>query len=381
MVTELADRLEIRRAEIERAILTRIRAIPTAADDDPEYALGLEVAAGAALSQALSVLHDIDVTRSLTSADILGQARRAAHLKVGLDAVVRRYLAGYAVLHDFILQELSALPAEELAPAKEALRAEASLLDRLIGAVAAEYRSERDRISKHPHRHVLRSVERLLAGEFADLDRLNYRLSGWHLGLVARGPGTAKTVRHLAKIARCRVLSVRPDDRECWAWLGFDSAPSETAVVRCARTLNHGDQATIALGEPGDGIDGWRLTHQQAKTTLPIAQRDPQRVGCHSESAMLAAVLRDDLLAESLTRSYLAPLKDDLGGDVYLKRTLRAYLKSGRNISSTAAALRVSRPTVKKQVDRAEQLLGHRLDLRPVQLEAALCLWEFNGEQ
>jgi hypothetical protein len=54
------------------------------------------------------------------------------------------------------------------------------------------------------------------------------------------------------------------------------------------------------MGEPARGIDGWRLSHRQAKAALPTALRAPEAFVRYGDVALLAATLADDLLATSL---------------------------------------------------------------------------------
>ena len=43
-----------------------------------------------------------------------------------------------------------------------------------------------------------------------------------------------------------------------------------------------------AIGEPGKGLDGWRLTHRQAQAAMRIALRRPQRLTRYADVALLA---------------------------------------------------------------------------------------------
>ena len=68
------------------------------------------------------------------------QARIAARRGVGLDTVLRRYCAGYALFGDFLIEEAQeALQGPAL---KRLLRIQASLFDRVIAAVCEEHRRE-----------------------------------------------------------------------------------------------------------------------------------------------------------------------------------------------------------------------------------------------
>jgi DNA-binding PucR family transcriptional regulator len=89
---------------------------------------------------------------------------------------------------------------------------------------------------------------------------------------------------------------------------------------------------------------------------------------------LLAAVGRDELLAGSLRQLYLAPLEQTRDGGRVARRTLRAYFRAERNVSSTAAALGVDRRTVTNRLRAIEELLGRPLGSAATDLEIALRL-------
>jgi DNA-binding PucR family transcriptional regulator len=93
--------------------------------------------------------------------------------------------------------------------------------------------------------------------------------------------------------------------------------------------------------------------------------------------ALIASALQDDLLATSLRNLYLVPLSEEKDKGKILKETLRAYLSSERNISSTAAALGVSRRTVANRLHTIETRLARPLSATLPGVEAALYLEKF----
>ena len=117
---------------------------------------------------------------------LLAQARRAARSGVGLDTVLRRYVAGHGLLSDFLVQETEG----RLAPAelKRLFRRLAATLDCLLNAVTTAYRLEERRSHRTAAQRRGELVERLLGGEPLDAaEELGYGLETRHLGLVAAG--------------------------------------------------------------------------------------------------------------------------------------------------------------------------------------------------
>lgn len=137
-------------------------------------------------------------------------------------------------------------------------------------------------------------------------------------------------------------------------------------------------QSMLTVGEPAQGLAGWRLTHQQAKATLPIAINGPQKVVRYGDAPLLTAVLQDDLLRTSLQELYLAPLRKERGGGRALRATLRAYFSADCNVSSTAAALNISRQTVASRLKKIENRIGKPVAACVAELETALQLDELD---
>jgi DNA-binding PucR family transcriptional regulator len=134
--------------------------------------------------------------------------------------------------------------------------------------------------------------------------------------------------------------------------------------------------ATLALGEPGEGVEGWRLTHRQAKAALPVAVRGPNSVARYAEVALLASALTDEVLARSLEDSYLGPLRLERDDGAAFRETLRAYFSAERNVTAAAASLGVSRPTVQSRLRTIEEKIGRSLGSCAAELETVLELHE-----
>ena len=117
----------------------------------------------------------------------------------------------------------------------------------------------------------------------------------------------------------------------------------------------------MTIGEPGEGLSGWRLSHRQAKAALQVAERRGQAVLRYADVALLASVLRDDLLVTSLRQLYLEPLERARDGGKAARETLRAYFAAERNVSSTAAVLGVDRRTVTNRMRAIEELFDRPL--------------------
>lgn len=364
--------LRARRSELEKAILARVRPMGESSDAGHRYDDGLEDAVSAALDIGFAALELGDDHDAPVPPQLLVHARTAARDGIAHDVILHQYFAGYSLLSDFLIEEAEEieLSAAEL---KRLLGSQTALLDRFVVAVGEEYKLEADVGPDSSERRRAAQVERLLAGEDLDASELAYRLEANHVGMIGIGNGAADVIRDLAKRLDCRLLLIRRGEQTAWAWLGvpsgFDFAALETLPISSWPA-----RVRLAVGEPSEGIAGWRLTHEQAGAALPIVLRGPRPVVRYGEVALMASMLQDTVLIRSLRKLYLEPLSQARDGGAALRRTLRAYFAAERNTSSTAAALGVSRQTVINRVRAIEERLGRPLNSCALELEVALLL-------
>lgn len=367
----LRERLEARRAEIEAATLTRVRAIADPSEiSDPAYAEGLRAAVGAAVAYGIETTGRAGADPPIPVA-LLAQARMAARVGLALDTVLRRYFAGYSLLGYFILEEASRAGLTDGDELKRLLGAHAGIFDRLLAAIGEEHARETERGGPSVGGRQVERIERLLAGEPLDASELEYDFDGWSLGAAASGPGAAEALRELARVVDCRLLLICRERDTAWAWLGSRRALDPGELLRAASALRS-RPAAIALGEPAEGIAGWRLTHRQAVAALPLADRGLRQAVRYVDVTLLAAVLQDELLATSLRQLYIEPLETGPHGGAALLETLRAYLLADGNVTSTAAVLSVNRGTVAYRLQAIEDRIGRPLGSCAAELRVAV---------
>jgi hypothetical protein len=380
---DVVERLRFRRAELEDTIFARFRdgLLDSPGGEDAAYVTGLRAAVAAAVDYGLRGIENGEGWSGPIPAEVVAQARRAARLGVSLDTVLRRYLVGHTLLEDFFLEEADRSGVSgQRGAARQLLRAQASLLDRLLDAITGEYRNELERAGDSPERRRAERVRRLLAGATLDTADLGYDLDRWHLGVVAAGAGAMGVVQGLAAGVDRRLLSVSHGEGAVWAWLGGRGSLAVTDVERVL--AGEGPAGLLlAIGEPAQGIDGWRLTHRQAQAALLVALRrsKPRRLTRYADVALLALALRDEPQAKSLIEVFLSPLDSRRADGTVLRETLRAYFAAGRNASSAAAALGVARHTVENRLRAVEQSVGRSLQTCLAELEVALRLEELGG--
>ena len=216
-------------------------------------------------------------------------------------------------------------------------------------------------------------VENLLSGELLDSSRIPYDFELQSVGLVAVGPDARAAVEESIGSFGDSSLIVCSAGGAIWGWIGrgggFERDELDALIASAA-----GGDLRLAVGEPAAGVAGWRLTHRQARAALSIALRGHEQAVRYSQVAVLATVVRDELLAESLRRLYLEPLEEGRGSGIELRRTLRAYFAADRKVSLAGANLGVTRQAVSRRVRAAEHKLGRSIASCAADLEVALRL-------
>lgn len=369
----LAARLRKRLPELQGAVATRVHSISDPRDvADPSYLQGLNGAMAAAIEYRLTILEAGERQAPPIPTALLAHARLDARDGVSLDTVLRRYFAGNVLFGDFLVNEAerAEVPSSAL---RQLLAAQATVGDRLIAAVSAEYAREAENRPTTPSERRRETVKSLLAGELVDHSELGYELDGHHLAVMAKGEGAEELMRDLSGAVDRRLLIVQREEEPTWAcWLGGRRQLTSERALEALGGVPEG--VVVTVGEPGEGLGGWRFSHLQAKAALPIAERRGEQVVRYADVALLAAIARDDLIATSLRQLYLAPLERARDGGRVARETLRAYFEAERNVSSTAAALGVDRRTVRNRLGAIEELLGRPIKGAEADLEIALRL-------
>ncbi len=103
-----------------------------------------------------------------------------------------------------------------------------------------------------------------------DAGQLRYGLDRDHLGLVAWGEEPERALVAIGDATGLALLTVAGTDTTAWGWLGaLEIGSAERRAVRC---LEPPTGIRIAIGERGQGPEGFRLTHRQAWNTYRIAR-------------------------------------------------------------------------------------------------------------
>lgn len=223
-------------------------------------------------------------------------------------------------------------------------------------------------------------VSRILGGAHPGPAELGYEFAQHHIALVAWGEWPRERTQTLAEHAQRRLLATASADGSMWAWLGGSQpfSPDElVALLESARALG----GSMAFGEPGQGVEGFRSSHRQAiQARAAISAGQPDAVTRYGENALLSLLQScDPGVARAFVGYQLAGLLDRDPRSAELRRTLVVHLTHGLRTGTTGNALGIDRHTVRERLDEIERRVGARIEGRSAELRAALLL--FGGDR
>jgi hypothetical protein len=372
---DLAARLREMRPALDEAIHAHVRdAVPDHGTECVEYDRGRFAAVIEAIDYALAGLAQGESFSDPAPSALITQARLAARYGVPLDTVLSRYHAGQAKLESVITKQIEQSSPVDQSAAMRLLAALHGQLNRLSTRIAVEHARETELTTRSPEQQFSERLQGLLSGSSFDTAGLDYAFdSAWHVCVIAIGPQSDRVLARLATILGRQLLSLHRGTELTWAWLGgsrlFTIEEVQTAAMRIPGTT-----VRLALGEPRQGFDGWRVTHRQAQAALRVALSDPNPAPLtrFADIALIEPLLRDRALGLSYVDIYLSPLNEAKDHGQAARATLRAYLGAGQQIEAAAFKLEVHRHTVSARIEAIEERLGYHISDRHAELATAL---------
>ena len=319
-------------------------------------------------------------------------ARRLAQRGVAISALLRAYRLGQGSLQQRVMQAISAVTEDPRAVIEASLRLSTIVfdyIDRVSEQVVTEYQLERDRWMRN--RGAIRSarVMTVLAGGTVDLAEtersIGYPLRQIHRGAVIwvddssprpdRPHHLERLVSRLAEhygTARPPLI-IAPDDSTVWAWLPVTSAQ---AAAGGGKPFEPEEGAWVALGEPAAGVDGFRLTHRQARRAQIVAMAaEPSTRTRLTDSVRIGVVglmCADIDAVQAWVREVLGGLAIDDDATARLRDTVRIFLSAGGSYTAAAQELLLHKNTVQYRIRKAEETRGRPLADGRLDVEVAL---------
>lgn len=221
--------------------------------------------------------------------------------------------------------------------------------------------------------------------------RLRYDLTRHHIGVLAwvdhvpdKRDALSTLSASVAEIARsvaAETSITHPSGSlAVAAWLSGRGAFATDAMdvfEDGPRTLGLPEGVSIAVGEPGYDLKGFRRTHNEADHGRRVAALVAPQGGPitrYRNVAVAALCTADGDHASAFVSSILGPLTANDELTFRLAITLATYLRENRSRTRTAARLGVHPNTVSYRVRQAEDLLGRTVGADALDLQVALTL-------
>ncbi|MEV0685187.1 helix-turn-helix domain-containing protein [Nocardia sp. NPDC050378] len=314
-------------------------------------------------------------------------ARRFAQRDLSLEALLRAYRLGEHMFVQWTMTLLAELnPPTDVALATAARIADLvnSYIDQVIEGLIDIYESERRRWDARTDAARAAQVRAVLDADDLDVgsaeQMLSASLRGWHqFAMLWTPPGTLDPraalragTGLLAAATGKTPMTVEVDDHNRWVWISSVARPAlDTAQL--AEDLRAHPNLSITLGEPASGLDGFRQTFRDAQQARAVALTGRRHgLTLHSDVALTALFADRVPEMQGWARRVLGALFGPDETAARLRETVHAFLDAGGSYTDAAARLHVHKNTVHYRVRKAEELLGHPLGERRLDVEVAL---------
>ncbi len=164
----------------------------------------------------------------------------------------------------------------------------------------------------------------------------------------------------------------REGGTEFW-WTMRSRAPA--GASRTVQSVARPAWMNLAIGVPGHGIEGIRLSHLAAHQAVRVGRASAQdHVWAYEDVEVLAMLMSDPNAARMFVQRELRGALGMTAKVVDLRTTVRLFLENGGSRVMTASALNLAATSVAYRVSRLSDLLGRPVADRPVETLLALQL-------
>lgn len=169
-------------------------------------------------------------------------------------------------------------------------------------------------------------------------------------------------------------VTIFPSTGVAWVWVSgrtWDQGEVE-------RGVRPWPSIRVAIGDTRAGTEGFRASHRSAIAVQRLISRSGHRKVASADRTRLATLLaRYGDEAADFCRSVLGDFAE---APPETLATVRTYLEELGNVNRTAERLFVHRNTVMRRLERADALLPHPVSEHPLDIAAALELWQWLDE-
>lgn len=268
---------------------------------------------------------------------------------------------------------------------EHAARSMSDFVERTLELVAEVMRDERAGLERGDRPERRQTVALLLEGAPIPVDRASASLGidlqrphtaivVWTVGGAGESSGVTEVVDLLVRSAASRAHLVTLPSRDT-AWLWIPGPGPGTAELELL--LRSWPRVRVAVGATDVGVEGFRAGHRSALSVQHLVSLSGLRQAARAEDTRLAALIsRHDAEALDFARTVLGGLA---AAPTEVLQTVRTYFAETGNISRTADRLFAHRNTVVRRLARADELLPEPLASRPLDVAAALEVWQWLG--
>lgn len=351
------------------------------------------------IALVVSMLRDgVDPTGVQPPSEALHYSREFVHRGLAVETLLGVYRVGHGAFWQVWLERMrdGIEDREVLAEAIAYCSAWTfGYVDAVSGPLATAFVAEKERWARSAVAQRAEEIKLILGGRPLDeqrtSQRLRYELGRRHLAFVVfaeeagdtedAGSVLGQAASAVGRALGCANPLVVPAGRSMvsgWATLPEGEVDAVGVTKPLAAALAKA-RARVAFGEPGNGVEGFRRSHEEALTARRVAVLAHRSAGSRVrfDDVALTALLTSDLNeARRYVARELGPLAQDTDAMRRLVATVRVFLEEGASFVRAARRLSVHENTVAYRVKRAADLLGHAIDEGALRLHVALLLCE-----
>src|ERR1700761_8720863 len=378
LAQEMADLLMGSIPELERAA-------------DPDFRTGLLLSCESNLAAIWSqLLSQAPLDSAAPPAEAIAWSHELVHRGVELPALLRAYRLGHGLAERRLEEAAGELEIEPeirwrvLSYISHHLFA---YVDAVCTDLVVDYEQERAQwirgAAAARAELVSAIVERDSVDARAATEKLRYDVTRDHVALIVWGdpPRAAAPVGSLEREATALaaalgggpVLTVPIGERAVWAWTSGADLTDDPAAVE----HRMGEGVRAAIGTCRGGLEGMADSHDEARVARRVAELRAIRPGTvvgYRTADLTALLTADPVEAVRFAESELGELLVDNDTTGRLRATVRVYLEENLSPARAARRLGIHQNTVVYRGKQNEELLGHAIEQRRLQLEVALRL-------
>ena len=377
--------------EMADVLMTSIPELGRAADED--FRAGLLLSCE---SNVTAIWNQLLLGTSLESvappAEAIAWSHELVHRGVALPALLRAYRLGHGLAERRLEEAAGELEIEPEIRWRVLARISHHLfayIDAVCTDLVDDYEQERAQWIRGAAAARAELVSAIVRREPVDArvasEKLRYDVSRRHVALIVWADPRQTTERDgslereattlASALGGGPVLTIPIGERVVWAWTSGDQLIDDPAA------LGHrmGEGVRAAIGTCLQGLAGMADSHDEAVVTRRVAELRSLRSGTvvgYRAADLTALLTADPVEAVRFTDAELGRLLEDTDDAARLRATIRVYLEENLSPARAARRLGIHRNTVVYRVKQTEQLLGHPIEQRRLQLEVALRLSE-----